>query len=93
MQTKPLVWSVLGVAALGLTLTSPNQSNGQAGGDDAAITVVLADIATQQTALADQQTKIEEKFAAIAENVRLARIFVSRGGGGGGGAKTDAPEK
>jgi ABC-type transporter MlaC component len=86
MKTKSLVWSVLGVAALALSLTAPNQSSGQAAGDDAAVAALLAEITTQQTAIADNQTKIDEKFASIAEHVRQARLFVSRGGGGGGGA-------
>lgn len=85
MKTKPIL-SLLGAAALAAALAAPNQSSGQAGREDAALAAMLTEIAAQQNAIADNQTKIDEKFAAIAENVRVARIFVSRGGGGGGAA-------
>jgi hypothetical protein len=35
----------------------------------------------QQTQLADNQTKIDEKLAGLDETIREARIFMSRAGG------------
>ncbi len=40
-----------------------------------------AELTAQQVVATENQTKIDEKLAAIAEAVRLARIFVARGGG------------
>ena len=49
--------------------------------DDPALTALLNDVTAQQATIAENQAKIDAKLAAIAENVRLARIFVGRGGG------------
>ena len=35
----------------------------------------------QQPEIADNQTKIDEKIADLTENIRLARLYMSRGGG------------
>lgn len=81
MKTKPLsaLAAVLVAAALGLTL--PERSSGQAANDEAALAALIAEITTQQAAISDNQAKIDEKIAVIAEDVRVARIFVARGGG------------
>ena len=54
-------------------------SKGEPGTEDAALTALVGEVATQQAAIFENQTKIDAKLAIIAENVRLARIFVSRG--------------
>jgi hypothetical protein len=36
---------------------------------------------TQQATITDNQAKIDAKLAAIAENLRLARIYAGRAGG------------
>lgn len=41
---------------------------------------VVAEIRAQQVALQQNQEKIDARLAAIAEQLRQARIFVSRGG-------------
>lgn len=51
---------------------------------DQQMLAVIREIQTQQAAIADNQTKIEAKLAAIAEAVRVARIYSSRSGQGGG---------
>jgi hypothetical protein len=48
--------------------------------DEARIQQLLEEIAGQQKALADNQTKLDEKVAAVAEEVRVARIFAGRAG-------------
>lgn len=81
MNVKPLLVTALGVAVLAGALLTPTKSSGQAGADDSALTALLNDVTAQQATLADNQTKIDAKLATIGENLRLARIFVSRGGG------------
>ena len=49
--------------------------------EEQAILQIVAEIAGQQARIAANQKAIDEKIAAIEENVRVARIFVSRGGG------------
>ncbi len=81
MNAKPLLVTALGVAVLAGVVFSPTKSSGQAATDDAALTALLNDVTAQQATLADNQTKIDAKLATVAENLRIARIFVSRGGG------------
>jgi len=71
---------------------TPPPSNGQAApapaagapaaaGEDPAMTIVLNDVVSQQAMIADNQMKIDAKLATISESLRLARIYVGRGGG------------
>jgi hypothetical protein len=43
------------------------------------IVALAKEVQGQQAAIADNQTKIDEKIAAIAEALRLARIYSTRG--------------
>lgn len=73
---------VFGALALGGLLLVPRSMQGQAGADvDPALAQLLVDVAVQQKAIAENHTAIAAKIAAVAEDVRVARIFVSRGGG------------
>ncbi len=63
--------------ALGLVPTS----SGQAGADDPLLKPLIDEIARQQASIVENQTAIETKLAVIAEDLRVARIFVGRGGG------------
>jgi len=65
-------------AVLALLLGLPSPSNGQSG-DDPAVLELLKDIIAQQATIADNQAKIDEKLATVAEQVRQARIFAARG--------------
>jgi len=40
---------------------------------------VLQEVLAQQKTIADNQAKIDEKLAAVAENIRQAKIYVTRG--------------
>ena len=71
----------LGIAAFVGALSSPTTSPGQAPGDEQAIAQLVAEIAGQQAKIIANQQAMDLKVAAIEENMRLARIFVSRGGG------------
>jgi hypothetical protein len=46
--------------------------------DDAAVAALLAEVIQQQAKLTENQKVIDEKLAIIAENLRIARIYVSR---------------
>jgi hypothetical protein len=45
------------------------------------VLAVAKEVRNQQIAIAENQTKIEAKVATIAESLRVARIYSSRGGG------------
>jgi hypothetical protein len=82
MKPKPIALTLLGAIALFASLALPRESVGQAAAaEEAQVAQALADIAAQQIVTAENQAKIDEKIAAIAEEVRVARIFAGRTGG------------
>jgi Ni,Fe-hydrogenase I large subunit len=82
MKPKSLALGLFGCVALATATLLPRESSGQAGAqEEALIQQVLADLAAQQTQLVDNQVKIDEKVALIAEEVRQARIYAGRAGG------------
>jgi len=81
MNAKSFFVPALGISALAAVLLGPTPSKGEAGAEDAPVAALLSDVAAQQAVISDNQTKIDAKLAGIAESVRVARIFVSRGGG------------
>jgi len=44
------------------------------------LTALIKEVRAQQAAAAANQAKINEKLATLAETIRLARIYSSRGG-------------
>ena len=46
--------------------------------EDPATTALAAEVIQQQAKILDNQKLIDEKLAIIAENLRIARIYVSR---------------
>lgn len=44
------------------------------------LAAIIKEIKAQQSEMAANQAKIDEKVAALAETVRVSRIFASRGG-------------
>ena len=44
------------------------------------LTALIKEVRAQQAAVAANQTKINEKLATLAETIRVARIYSSRGG-------------
>jgi hypothetical protein len=80
---KPFLPLGIGAALLFCALNSPQSSSGQAPGDEQAIAQIVAEIAAQQAKMEANQQVIDQKLAVIEENMRLARIFVSRGGPAG----------
>ena len=71
----------LGMAAFASVALSPQQGIAQDANEQQQIAQIVAEIAKQQTQIVANQKQIEEKMAAVTENLRLAKIFVSRGGG------------
>ncbi len=76
---KPII--LFGAAAILGALSSPSPSRGQAVGDEQALVQIVTEIAGQHAKIAANQQAIELKLATIEENLRVARIYVSRGGG------------
>ena len=80
-KPKPIV--LLGAAALAAicALSFPTPSAGEVPADEQAIVQIVTEIAGQHAKIAANQQAIELKLATIEENLRVARIYVSRGGG------------
>ena len=82
MKKPPILLALTGAVALAGALLLPHPSSGQSPvAGDAALAQLLTEVAAQQTVILENHAKIDEKIAAIGEDVRVARIFVGRGGG------------
>jgi hypothetical protein len=83
MNEKPfLVGAIAGAALLGW-LAAPDRSSGEGEGEARALDALFVEIAAQQTVIAENQTKIDAKLAAVGEEIRQARIYAGRAGGKG----------
>jgi hypothetical protein len=80
-KPKPILLWGGAVAALLGALSFPSPTSGQAPGDDQALAQIVTEIAAQHTKIAANQQAIDQKILAIEETLRVARIYVSRGGG------------
>jgi type IV secretory pathway VirB2 component (pilin) len=80
-KSKPfMLWGAAVAAVIG-ALSFPSPSSGQAAGDEQALAQLVTEIAGQQAKILTNQQVIDQKVALIEENLRVARIYVSRGGG------------
>jgi hypothetical protein len=76
LSSLTLLFSVaLLVAAPGADAPSATQQQEQQ------VLAVAKAVQDQQAAIAENQTKIDAKLATIAESLRVARIYSTRGGG------------
>jgi hypothetical protein len=75
-----MLWGAAAVAVVG-ALSFPAASSGQAAGDEQIIAQLVNEIAEQHHKIATNQQAIDLKVATVAEHLRVARIYVSRGGG------------
>jgi hypothetical protein len=69
------------IVAMGLLAISPlfaQTAPGEA--EQQQIIAVIKEIRAQQTSIAENQAKIDAKLGALAEAIRVAKIFASRGG-------------
>ena len=66
----------------GLSLLIPVLSTAQTESrtpDPKALVVLLQEVQAQQKTLVEDQAKMDEKLVAIAESLRQARIYITRG--------------
>ncbi len=80
-----MLWGAAAVAVAG-ALCFPSPSSGQAAGvaaavEDPAIAQLIAEVAEQHNKIVANQQAIDMKVSGITETLRIARIYVSRGGG------------
>jgi len=76
MKIRLPYFATLGVVALVLAgLQSPSSGDS---GDDLALVQLIKDVTEQQTTIAANQAKIDEKLGVIAEQVRKARLLAAR---------------
>ena len=61
-------------------LTSSVGAQSPAPPEQKQIEVLIKAVKDQQTTIAENQARIDEKLAAVVEAVRVARIYSSRGG-------------
>lgn len=78
-QLKPIALWCAAAVTLGLVALPPSGSC-MAAPDDQALVRLVAEIAEQHTKIANNQQLIDQKIAVIEESLRVARIYVSRGG-------------
>ena len=64
---------------IGLLSSSGFSAEAPADRDDKQVAALVKEVQAQQSAIADNQKKIDEKMTAIAEAVRQARIYAGRG--------------
>lgn len=86
MKSKPVLFTALAAVALFAVLAFPRPSSGQAGAnEETLVNTLLVEVTAQQGVIIDNQAKIDEKVAAVAEEVRQSRIYAGRAGGKAGG--------
>ena len=70
---------IAAIACLSVALLQSSDAAEPATAQDQQLAAVIKEIQAQQALIAENQAKIEAKLAIIAEVVRVARIFSSRG--------------
>ena len=85
MNPKTFLLPALAAAVAAGISSVPQRAIGQASSEDAALNALFQEVSAQQQTFAVNQAKIDEKLAVISENLRVARIYVGRGGGKAGG--------
>ncbi len=73
-QPKKLFLAAVSIAFLAGLFNS----HAQAPDEKQALALLVTEIAEQQAKIAANQIMIDEKIAAVAENLRVAKIFISR---------------
>ena len=79
MKTIPIIASLF-LLATGPNAISAEPSNAQDQQMLQQLNVAIKEVQVQQTTIAANQVKIDEKIAAVAEAIRVARIYSSRSG-------------
>jgi hypothetical protein len=81
MKISSLHVVVLGALALLAWLVPVPPSHAQDPLESAALRALISDLKAQQAKLVENQNQMEVVYAAIAEDLRQARIYSARGGG------------
>jgi uncharacterized protein YlxW (UPF0749 family) len=72
--------ALIATCLLGAVVSAPAaEPSKESERDQQQLLALAKELQGQQTAIADNQTKIDAKMAAIAEALRLARIYSTRG--------------
>jgi len=69
------------LALISLSIFAAMLYSGNAQDPPSPILQIVNGLKEQQTQLADNQNKIDEKIADLGETIRVARLFMSRAGG------------
>jgi aspartokinase-like uncharacterized kinase len=81
MKTPRLLLAIAAGVVLA-ALFAPQDSTGQTAAPDAQTAALIQEIRAQQKTLTENQAAIDQKIADLAEQLRMAKIFVSRTGKG-----------
>ena len=76
---KRFVAVIFLIGALSLISSTSAQAPAPAQKDEQTLVALIKEVQQQQLEIAANQTKIETKLADLAETVRVARIYSSRG--------------
>ena len=74
-----LLSTLCAVCFLAGTVAAPAAEPANADRDQQQVAALAREVQTQQVAIAENQTKINEKVTAIAEALRQAKIYAARG--------------
>ena len=77
MKTLPALLTAL---LLGAAISASAADPKEAEREQQQLAAITREIQAQQTTIADNQAKIDAKLVTIAEALRLAKIYASRGG-------------
>lgn len=77
MKTLFALLAVCLLGAIGVQAAEPSKESER---DQQQVLALAKEVQTQQTAIAENQTKIDAKTVTIAEALRLAKIYASRSG-------------
>jgi hypothetical protein len=80
MKTKTILCIMAAVCAAVFAFFPANRSTAQSDLDSPAVAALLRDVQAQQTTLAENQKQIDAGLAEVGESLRIAKIYVSRGG-------------
>ncbi|MGC3988246.1 MAG: hypothetical protein QM796_00910 [Chthoniobacteraceae bacterium] len=81
MNAQKLLLTLLCASAMAGAWLFPISSTAQADLSDSQLSAALLEVQAQQKLISDNQTAIDTKLAAVQEQIRVARIYVSRSGG------------
>lgn len=80
---QPYKLLIAGFCAVAFAVAAlcPQTLKAQAEDEQQQIAKLVSEISQQQTQIVANQKLIDDKVAVVAESLRVAKIFVSRGGG------------